>query len=157
MQLPLFATTLCQRRDLIQTVEGWLVTEWPSWYGSGGRGDVEKDVNAFAKSETDLPIGMVVQEGDQPVGVGALKTESISTHLHLGPWAAAGYVLPSHRGRGIGAFLLQALVARAKTLGFPHVYCGTSTSNSLLERSGWHLMEAVELQGKPLGVYRSAA
>ncbi|MGH8607612.1 MAG: GNAT family N-acetyltransferase [Gammaproteobacteria bacterium] len=42
-------------------------------------------------------------------GIAALKAESIASHRHLSPWAAAGLVKPSERGRGIGAQLLAAL------------------------------------------------
>ena len=63
--------------------------------------------------------------------VAALKAESIASHRHLSPWAATGYVLPSHRGHGIGAQRLSwlLLLAEAGDLGFSHVYCGTSTSS----------------------------
>ncbi|MDE2049031.1 MAG: GNAT family N-acetyltransferase [Betaproteobacteria bacterium] len=101
-------------------------------------------------------MGLLVFEGHQVVGAGALKLQSIPTHTQLRPWAAAGYVLPSHRGRGLGAFLLQGLVVKARSLGFARIYCGTSSANTLLERSGWHLMETTEHEGKSLGIYCSA-
>ncbi len=146
----------CHRAHL-DTVRAWFVAEWPGWYGPGGPGNIEQDLQAFAAAEDVLPIAMIVFENNQPIGAGALKTESIPSHTHLGPWAAAGYVLPACRGRGVGAVLLQALVDRAKELGFHSVYCGTSIANRLLERSGWCLIETTHLQGKPLGIYRSVA
>ena len=100
---------------------------------------------------------MVVFEGQVPIGAGALKAQSIPSHSHLSPWAAAGYVLPPHRGRGVGAVLLQGLVAKAQALGYIHVYCGTSTAENLLTRSGWLPLETTSLEGKLLTVFRSAA
>ncbi len=102
-------------------------------------------------------MGIVVFAGSAPVGFGALKQASIPSHLHLSPWAAAGYVVPHRRGQGIGAALLQALVSHAASIGHPIVYCGTSTATTLLERSGWHLLEQVTHADKPLGIYRSGA
>ncbi len=157
MHSPLSAVALAHRPDLLNTVKTWFVTEWPTWYGPGGPGDVERDVNTFASSERILPLAILVFEAEEAVGVGALKTESIPSHVQLGPWAAAGFVVPHRRGNGIGAFLLQALVTKARSLGFPNVYCGTNTARNLLERSGWELIENTELQGQPIGVYRSAA
>lgn len=122
-------------RHLIATVSCWLLSEWPNWYGASGPGHLHADLTAFAASELALPIGFVAFDDGIPVGFGALKVESIPSHRHLAPWAAAGFVLPECRGRGIGALLLQALVAHAKTLGHEHVYCGTSTSVSLLRRA----------------------
>ena len=74
---------------------------------------------------------------DQPCGIAALKAESIPTHRKLGPWVAAGFVLATHRGKGMGAMLLAEIETAAQRPGYKHVYCGTSTSASLLVRSGW--------------------
>lgn len=155
--LMLTTELLCHRRDLVPLVSSWLLKEWPQWYGAGGPGDLQRDVQEFSASSSVLPIGIVVFAEDTPVGFGALKAESIPSHTHLSPWAAAGVVLPSHRGRGIGATLLQALVAQAKAVGFQAVYCGTSTAANLLTRSGWQLLESVTHAGQPLSIYRSGA
>lgn len=157
MSPPLSTVSFARRRDCLVTVKSWFISEWPAWYGPSGPGNIDHDLQAFAASENVLPVGVLVLEGSEVVGAGALKADSIPSHSHLGPWAAAGYVIPSHRGRGVGAFLLQGLVARARELGFQYIYCGTSTANALLARSGWSLIETTELQGKPLGVYRSTA
>lgn len=148
---------LCHRPDLAPLVASWLVAEWPGWYGRGGSGDVARDVASFAASASALPLGVVVFEGGRPIGFGALKAQSIPSHDHLSPWAAAGRVEPAQRGRGVGAVLLRELVAQAARLGFPAVHCGTSTSAGLLVRAGWRLLETVSHDGRPLGIYRIAA
>jgi len=38
-----------------------------------------------------------------------------------------------------------------------HVYCGTSSAESLLLRAGWAAIEVTQHAGKPLTVFRSAA
>lgn len=138
-------------------VAAWLLVEWPAWYGTGGEGNLEGDVNDFAASEVELPIGIVAFEDEVPVGFGALKKESISTHTHLAPWAGAGYVSPQRRGHGIGCALLSALVEHARSLGHTSVYCGTSTAVTLLNRAGWQEVEHVLYAGKPLVIFRSGA
>lgn len=79
-----------------------------------------------------LPIGMVAFEDSVPVGIAVLKSESIPSQKHLGPWVGCGFVLPERRGRGVGSLLLHAVVKKAVDLGYRNVYCGTSTSKSLL-------------------------
>ena len=148
---------LPQARHLMPTVSQWLLSEWPDWYGEDGPGDLSADVTAFAASEHTLPIGFVAFDGGIPVGFGALKADSIPCHKHLTPWAAAGFVLPDRRGQGIGAFLLRAIVDHAKTMGYEHVYCGTSTSISLLHRAGWHVIEKIVHAGEPMVIFRSGA
>ena len=133
------------------------MAEWPGWYGPDGPGNVTQDLLDFSASERILPVGMVVFESRVPVGAGALKRHSIPSHSHFLPWAAAGYVLPTHRGRGIGAELLHGLVSKAHELGYAHLYCATSTSASLLTRAGWLPLDSVSMQGKPLVIFRRAA
>lgn len=134
----------------------WFVAEWPGWYGVGGQGNVFRDLEEFAASEGSLPVGFVAFLNGRPVGAGALKAESIPSHKHLIPWAAAGYVVPSFRGRGIGAELLKSMLVRARSLGYAHVFCATSTAESLLLRSGWTAIEVTQHAGKSLTVFRSA-
>jgi GNAT superfamily N-acetyltransferase len=148
---------LAHHRELVPLVAEWFLPEWPSWYGPGGPGNLAHDADAFAASDSALPVGMVIFESHVPVGAGALKEHSVPSHAHLSPWAAAGYVLPSCRGRGLGAMLLQALVARAHALGFERVYCGTSTAERLLSRAGWQPLEVIDHAGKPLTIFQSAA
>ena len=148
---------LSQEPTLKPLVGSWLLAEWPAWYGAGGEGNLEGDIEAFAASERQLPVGLVAFLGKSPVGFGSLKQESISSHPHLFPWAASGYVLPAHRGKGVGACLLRSLSAHATSLGYAQVFCGTSTATSLLVRAGWHSVEQVQHAGKPLTIFRSGA
>ena len=148
---------LAQRPELVPLLAEWFVSEWPAWYGLGGQGNVTEDLKYFAASDVNLPVGFVVLINGTPVGAGALKTESIPSHKHLSPWAGAGFVVPEERGKGVGAVLLRAMVAHARALGYPYVYCGTSTAESLLQRSGWSAIEVIEHAGKSLTIFRIAA
>ena len=44
----------------------------------------------------------------------------------------------------------------ARNLGFPTVYSGTSTANSLLIREGWQLIEVVQYDGEAVSIYEKA-
>lgn len=154
---PVTIAPLSGHRDLLPLVAAWFVAEWPGWYGPGGRGDLWADLTAFAASERALPVGLLAFRDGRPVGAAALKAESIASHRHLSPWAAAGYVLPELRGQGIGAALLVGLVAQARALGYASVYCGTSSARSLLLRSGWQAIDSTLMEGEPLTVFRSPA
>ena len=128
--------------------------EWPDWYGSG-RGDAEQDLRAYSNQKS-LPVGLVVLHNGTVCGVAVLKAESIPSHKHLSPWAAAGFVDPALRGQGIGLKLLGALEEQARAMRFSHIYCGTSTADTLLERAGWRVMERIIHEGKLLAVYAKA-
>jgi hypothetical protein len=41
-------------------------------------------------------------------------------------------------------------------MGFNRIYCGTSTSENLLQRCGWQLLERLIHDGENLGIYEKA-
>jgi GNAT superfamily N-acetyltransferase len=144
---------LALHRELVPLLASWFIEEWPEWYGQGGRGNALADLTAFATSQSTLPIGFIAFDETSPVGVATLKPDSLPTHRHLCPWAAAALVPPSRRGRGIGAKLLGALVQHAGTLGYERVYCGTATAASLLRRSGWSELEVIQHEGESVVIF----
>ena len=152
---PVAILPLARHRGHVPLLASWFRQEWPAWYGPGGRGDAATDLQSFASSESVLPVGLVVLHEGIPIGTGALKRDSLPTHLHLSPWAGAGFVLPAFRGRGVGAMLLAALVSHARALGYSSVYCATGTAISLLHRCGWSEFERTEHEGEPLVIFQS--
>lgn len=146
---------LSRHLDALPLLAQWFKAEWPAWYGPGGSASAERDLQQFS-GERGLPIGLIALLDGSPCGVAALKEHSIPGHEHLSPWAAAGFVVPLHRGQGIGRRLLYALEAEAKAQGFQRIYCGSATAGSLLLRSQWSLTDNTVHDGKPLGIYAKA-
>lgn len=146
---------LADHPEVLPVLKEWFETEWASYYGPGGPGDARGDLLAYA-NRTELPVGLVAFFEDELCGVAALKSESIATHLHLGPWAAAGLVNRSYRRRGIGTELIRALEEVARSLGYSRIYCGTSTANRILEHLGWQFMEQVKYDGEDVSIYQKA-
>jgi N-acetylglutamate synthase-like GNAT family acetyltransferase len=146
---------LADHLEVLPTLKGWFEAEWESYYGPGGPGDAQTDLLAYT-NRSQLPVGVVAFLDNELCGVAALKAESIATHSHLAPWASAGLVSPVYRRRGIGAELVRALEAVARSLGYARIYCGTSTATQLLESRGWEFIERVEHGGEDLSIYRKA-
>lgn len=144
---------LAEHPDALPWLQRLFEREWPSYYGPGGRGDAARDLRSFASRST-LPVGIVAVLDERVCGIAALKKESIPSHGHLAPWAAAGLVEPLHRGQGIGSRLVQGLEDLARSLGYPAIHCATSTSETLLRRRAWQLCERVVHDGENLGIYR---
>jgi len=146
---------LADHPEVLPILKEWFETEWESYYGPGGPGDAPSDLLAYA-NRRELPVGLVAFFEDELCGVAALKSASITTHSHLGPWASAGLVNPSYRRRGVGTELMRALEKVARNLGYARVYCGTSTATHLLERCGWQYMEQVKYNGEDVSIYQKA-
>lgn len=143
---------LAAHPESLPALRQWFETEWPDYYGVDGPGNAMEDLQRYS-NEGSLPVGLTAWRGSQLCGVAALKASSIESHKHLSPWVGAGLVHPALRGQGIGAFLLDALEQQARQLGFSQVYCATGTAKSLLERSGWQLLEALDHEGHAMGIY----
>ncbi|MBI5279567.1 MAG: GNAT family N-acetyltransferase [Burkholderiales bacterium] len=113
---------LAAHKELLPQLQRWFESEWPTYYGASGPGNARLELQAFANVGS-LPVGVVAFREGKVCGVAALKAESITSHRHLSPWAAAGLVTSAERGQGIGAQLLVALEREARALGFGHIYC----------------------------------
>lgn len=146
---------LASHREVLPVLREWFESEWPTYYGAGGRGDARQDLDAYA-NQRGLPFGLVAFRDGSVCGVAVLKADSISTHAHLSPWAAGGLVRRDLRGQGIGEQLVLALEREARVMGFSRIYCGTSTAESLLQRAGWRLLERINHEGEVLGIYEKA-
>ena len=151
--MTIVVAALARHTEWLPLLARWMVDEWPQWYGAAGPGDADADLRSFAASEADLPVGVIALHDETPVGMAALKALSLPSHAHLRPWAAAGLVLPAWRGQGIGAQLLEALVARARGLGHAQIYCATATAASLLRRGQWTQRETVAYEGQSLALF----
>ena len=152
MNACVYIEPLAEHLETIPALTHWFESEWDDYYGPLGPGDAAADLASFARRDS-LPVGLVAFCGVELCGVAALKADSIPTHAHLGPWASAGMVAPAYRGQGIGAQLLAALEEAARDLGFRHIYCGTGTSETLLLRTGWTLLERTVHDGEELAIF----
>ncbi|MCG8352799.1 MAG: GNAT family N-acetyltransferase [Chloroflexales bacterium] len=146
---------LAAHPEVLPLLREWFESEWPTYYGAGGRGNALHDLQTYSNAAT-LPIGLVAFSQNGVCGVTALKAASINSHAHLSPWAAAGLVHPAMRGQGIGGKLLTALEEQSRCLGFSCIYCGTSTAERLLQRCGWHLFDRIIHEGQDLVIYSKA-
>ena len=101
-------------------------------------------------------MGVIAFWGSELCGIAVLKAESITSHSHFCPCAAATLVRPDYRGRGVGTQLLCAVEELAKALGYGRIYCGTNTATQLLERRGWQFIEQGEASGENVSIYEKA-
>lgn len=143
---------LADHPEFISSLQCLFETEWLSHYGPSGPGNAQIDLIEYSNRK-GLPFGVVAILDGKLCGAAVLKKESISTHPHLFPWAAAGVVTPAFRRQGIGSKLLAALEEAAKELGYSHIFCGTNTANNILERRCWQFLEWTIQNGEKVGIY----
>ncbi|MEA2580093.1 MAG: hypothetical protein QOE83_985 [Actinomycetota bacterium] len=119
--------------DLIDVTVAWQMAEW----------DPDGDVSRWTRDRTEeaqmagLPCAWVAFSDETAVGSVSFVENDMDTRLDLSPWLAALFVIPSHRGRGIGTALIRRCEQEAWSVGANCLYLHTTTAQDLYERLGW--------------------
>jgi GNAT superfamily N-acetyltransferase len=134
-----------ERLDL-DVVHGFLTA---SYWGEGiPRQTVERSIAG------SLPFGAyhITPEGERQVGFARVITDR-ATFAYL----ADVFVLPEHRGHGLGAWLVEAIVAHPELQGLRRWMLATRDAHGLYERFGWGPLTALDLWMERLPPGRYAA
>jgi predicted N-acetyltransferase YhbS len=93
-----------------------------------------------------IPLTLIATSEKLPVGTATLLMHDVGTEQwpELSPWLAAVYVVPEYRNRGIGAALVNAIVAKATALGVVALYLHTVGSERFYTRLGWRVLRRAE-------------
>lgn len=83
-----------------------------------------------------VPISWVALLDDQLVGSVALVDQDMASHPELSPWLSGLFVVPEHRGQGIGTALVRHCEAEARQLDVTRLYLHT-TAEPLYAAEGW--------------------
>ena len=73
---------------------------------------------------------------------------------HLNPWLATLLVLPEHRGRGVGAFLVREAERYARDAGHSEMYLFTESADGLFRHMGWLEMAKTTANGHEVRIFR---
>jgi len=145
---------LCDVPTAIPMLARSLLRESPGYF-PGRRPEDVIDISLAPTLQRDaLPLALVAFADRDIAGIVVLRTDSIATHPHLGPWVAALHVLREMRHRGVGTALVRAAERAAERLGVPHLFAGMGGAASLFTRLGWTPIERLRYRGEPLVVLK---
>jgi len=136
------------RPDLIPTTVAWHLDAFEP------DGDPARWTRARTEEArlTGIPCAWVAFDEKTPVGIVSLVEYNMDPRRDLSPWLAALFVVPSHRGRGIGSALVRRCEQEAWTAGVDRLYLHTSTAKALYERSGWLTLAEEDYEGERVTV-----
>jgi len=96
-----------------------------SYWGRGrAREVVERSI------ENSMPFG--VYHGNHQVGFARIVTDYATF-----AWVADVFIVPEHRGRGLGTWLMEIIIAHPQLQGFRRWVLSTKDAHSLYERFGF--------------------
>jgi GNAT superfamily N-acetyltransferase len=87
--------------------------------------------------DNSLPFGLY--HGDEQVGFARIVSDWATF-----AWLADVYVLPEHRGLGLGKALVETVVEHPDVRDLPRVMLATADAHGLYERYGFTQLESVE-------------
>lgn len=128
---------LAQSKHLISCIAARLHAEWgdlPPW-------DDQAKIHARLKkgaSEAIFPHTLVgIDHNGSWSSTGSIKLRELSHHPDKQHWLGEIFVLPEHRGRGLGSTLTHALAEYAFSHGANSLFLYTPDQQSLYARLGW--------------------
>jgi GNAT superfamily N-acetyltransferase len=86
--------------------------------------------------DNSLPFGLY--HGARQVGFARVVSDWATF-----AWLADVYVLPAHRGRGLGKALVEAVIEHPAVDGLPRVMLATADAHGLYERYGFTQLDGV--------------
>ena len=131
---------LADHPSALSTLAEWQHREW----GHTRPGDtVEKRrarLEGFSNRDR-IPLTVVALDDSEVLGSASLVAHDMETRMELTPWLAGVFVGEPHRRKGIGAELVQRIMAEAGKLGVPLLYLYTVHSEKFYAALGWALDE----------------
>ena len=126
--------------ELLPMIASWLFEEW--WRVNPDNSiDIVEGRLREAMNRDKLPLTLIAFSDSTPVGAASLIHYDMESRKDLSPWLAAVYVLPEHRGKGVGSQLVHTAVEKAQELGVGTLNLFTSKQEKLYTRLGWSVLE----------------
>lgn len=144
---------LAQCPEAVPTVAEWIDNEW-AWLS--GR-TFAQTLQRFASPpiENNLPLTLVALQDGVPSGVASLRRFDDAVPVRdVTPWITNVLVPADKRGRGVASRLMQALLSRARALGYSSVWLATEDQQSLYRRCGFQIERSLEIKGHAADIMR---
>jgi len=139
---------LAQHRDDVATLAAWHHVQWGHLYSHWTYEVAFAELGEHAARANGLPTTLLALEGEELLGSVSLVFEDApELQEHGSPWLASLYVKPEARGRGIGAALVQAALARAAEEGVEELFLFTPEHKDFYARLGWRPLARTALKG----------
>ena len=138
-------------RELVATLAAWHHAQWGHLYAHWTPEVCRAELEQHAAGAPGLPTTLLALEGEELLGSVSLVFEDApELQEHGSPWLASLYVKPEARGRGIGARLARAAVARAAAEGVGELFLFTPEHKDFYARLGWRPLARTALKGTPV-------
>lgn len=121
--------------------------EWQHLYAGWDAGHA---ITEFAVQHSDgrLPTTLIACDDTNLLGSVSLIFDDLPGWEHLNPWLASFYVLPAHRGCGVGPRLLAAADETFRAQRIATAYLFTENRARYFAARGWRPFAPAEILGQ---------
>ena len=135
----------------VDMLAAWHHAQWGHLYSHWTYEICRDELAEHASRPSGLPVTLLALEDGQLLGSVSLVFEDApELQEHGSPWLASLYVRPEARGRGLGAALARAAVARAAAEGVDELFLFTPEHREFSARLGWKPVARTALKGTPV-------
>jgi GNAT superfamily N-acetyltransferase len=139
---------IAAHRGRVATLAAWHHAQWGHLYSHWTLDVCRAELEAHAARADGLPTTLLALEGEELLGSVSLVFEDApELQEHGSPWLASLYLKPEARGRGFGAQLARAAVARAADEGVEELFLFTPEHRDFYARLGWRPLARTALKG----------
>lgn len=139
--------------EFLPLVARWIWDEWHELLAQKTAADFEAWFR-MAERGCGLPTTLVLTEDGEPVATVSLESDDMDIRPDLTPWLASLYVVPAHRGRGLGRSLVRAAEEEARSLGITRLYLYTPEHEGFYAALGWERFAQCDYRGEAVTVMR---
>ncbi|MGE3775236.1 MAG: GNAT family N-acetyltransferase [Gammaproteobacteria bacterium] len=127
---------LVAAREHLANLAAWHGKAWAHLYAGW---DAHAARTEFARDRGDgaPPFTLLALAGTELLGSVSLVHDDLPGWPTAEPWLGSFLVASHHRGRGIGAALVRAMLAHADACAWPRVLLFTETRQAYFERFGF--------------------
>jgi len=127
--------------------------EWAHLY-KGWTNETARQEFETQRTDGQLPLSLVALEDGKLLGAVSVIYDDLPGFEHLNPWLASLFVLPEHRGKNIGVFLVREAEKLLAQNGIPAAWLFTESAQGFFAKAGWRQFEDATCNGHAVAVFK---
>lgn len=128
---------LADRPAAVPLVAEWYFREW-GYLNPASTLEKVADRLGSSMNRDAIPLVMLAVMGDQVIGSAELKYREMAIYPEKEHWLGGVFVVPEHRGKGVAARLIDAVVETARIVGVDLLHIQTERlDGGLYLKLGW--------------------
>lgn len=141
-------TLLADEQDTAPTVARWYFDEWASQSPTATFDSVLSNVSKCTNRDS-APLILLAKAGHECIGVAELKLNEIPHYQDFKHWIGGVYVVPEHRGQGVGSELVKEVISICHASGISTLYLQTEDlSGGIYSQLGFKVVEEYAGSGR---------